>query len=283
MRTVLATLFGLALATQAWAGPVTFAWPDGHQAAVALTYDDATSSQLDVAIPQLDAAGLKATFFLTAVNMNLESLARWRTVAAEGHELGNHTIFHPCARGRFPMPAQYNDESYSVQTMLNEIRVMNMFLFAIDGRSERTYASPCGQTVVGDEDYSEALRLSRLVRYMRGYGPNADGQTVFDPRSVDLFHVPSRFFDKDVTGAQLIAFVEQVRLSGGGGVIVFHGVGGNWLRTSAQAHEELVDYLAAHQRDIWVATFGELMDYVAAHRQYGVGSLLPVPATPSVP
>jgi hypothetical protein len=78
--------------------------------------------------------------------MNLESLARWRAIAAEGYELGNHTIFHPCARGMFTMPSQYNDENYSVETMLNEIRVMNMFLFAIDGRSERTYASPCGQS-----------------------------------------------------------------------------------------------------------------------------------------
>jgi hypothetical protein len=123
-----------------------FAWPDGRQAAVALTYDDAAPSQLDVAIPQLDAAGLKATFFLTARNMNLESLARWRAIAAEGYELGNRTIFHPCARGMFTMPSQYNDENYSVETMLNEIGVMNMFLFAIDGRSERTYASPCGQS-----------------------------------------------------------------------------------------------------------------------------------------
>jgi hypothetical protein len=31
-------------------------------------------------------------------------------------------------------------------------------------------------------------------------------------------------------------------------------------------HEALVDYLAPHQRDIWVTTFGELMDYMAAKR-----------------
>jgi hypothetical protein len=35
------------------------------------------------------------------------------------------------------------------------------------------------------------LRASGLVRSMRDYGPGADGQAVFDPFTVDLFHVPS--------------------------------------------------------------------------------------------
>ena len=57
-------------------------------------------------------------------------------------------------RGTFNMLPQYNSENYSVQGMLNEIRAMNTFLFAINRRSARTYASSCGQTVVGGEDYS---------------------------------------------------------------------------------------------------------------------------------
>jgi len=39
---------------QAVAGP----WPGGKRAAVVLTYDDTLVSQLDIAIPALDAAGL---------------------------------------------------------------------------------------------------------------------------------------------------------------------------------------------------------------------------------
>ena len=41
-------------------------WPHGAKAAVCLTYDDALDGHLDVAIPQLDAAGLKGTFFARA-------------------------------------------------------------------------------------------------------------------------------------------------------------------------------------------------------------------------
>jgi peptidoglycan/xylan/chitin deacetylase (PgdA/CDA1 family) len=77
----------------------TFVWPDGRQAAIALTYDDGLRSQLDVAIPQLDRAGLKGTFFLNGTFAQ-EDLLGWRAAAAEGHELGNHTVFHPAAAAR---------------------------------------------------------------------------------------------------------------------------------------------------------------------------------------
>jgi peptidoglycan/xylan/chitin deacetylase (PgdA/CDA1 family) len=265
MKIVLAFLFALAPTAVFGASPHTFAWPDGRQAAIALTYDDGLQSQLDVAIPQLDAAGLKGTFFLNGT-FALEDLARWRAAAAEGHELGNHTVFHPCRSGAFKMPRQYNTEIYTVETMLEEIRVMNTFLFAIDGRTARAYAVPCDRPVVGhNKDYIKALRASGLVRFVRQDGA-WDKPNVLDPtRRIDPFNVPCQFFDEPRTGARLIDFVEQVRRSGGFGVMGFHGVGGDYLTTSAEAHKALVDYLAAHQHDIWIAPFSELMDYVVAH------------------
>jgi peptidoglycan-N-acetylglucosamine deacetylase len=263
MRAFFALLFGLVLAREAGADPALFAWPHGRHAAIALTYDDALRSQLNVAIPQLDAAGLKGTFFLEG-EFAQEDLPRWRAAAAAGHELGNHSIFHPCARGTFKMPPQYNSENYSAKTMLNEIRVMNTFLFAIDGRATRGYATPCGQTKVGGKDYIEALRASGLVHYVRGVD---HAPTVLDPRRINTFDVPTQFFDEGVTGAQLIAFIEKVRRSGGFGVMGFHGVGGDYLTTSAEAHQALVHYLEANQGDIWIAPLGELLDYVAAHRE----------------
>ena len=69
-------------------------WPEGKKAAVVLTYDDALDSQLDHAVPVLDAVGFKATFFLTGLKP--AAVERWRAAAAEGHELGNHTVRHAC-------------------------------------------------------------------------------------------------------------------------------------------------------------------------------------------
>lgn len=57
-------------------------WPNGASAAVSLTYDDGKESHLDFAIPDLEAAGLRATFFLTpGWNRLADRAAEWRRVA----------------------------------------------------------------------------------------------------------------------------------------------------------------------------------------------------------
>ena len=258
MKRVNATALALILASlpsvvpHAQQAPIN--WPNGAKAAVVLTYDDAIRSQLDIAIPQLDAAGFKGTFFLSGT-FQQEDVERWRKVAASGHELANHSVFHPCARGSFDMPEQYNNERYSTKTMLTEIRVMNTMLHAIDGGSElRTYATPCGQSIVGDGDYIAALRAAGLVKYVRSTG--APGAGVLDP-----FNVPGMFFPETTKGSDLIAFVEAARQRGGLAVLGFHGVGGDYLKVSAEAHQELVSYLKAHQDIYWVATFRHALDY----------------------
>ncbi len=245
-------LAGLASATP-FAQQPPIKWPHGARAAVVLTYDDALRSQLDNAVPQLDAAGFKGTFFLSGT-LQQEDVERWRKVAASGHELANHSVFHPCARGTFDMPEQYNNERYSVRTILTEIRVMNTMLHAIDGGTElRTYATPCGQSVVGDGDYVSALRTAGLVKYVRGTGGPGNGP-------IDPFNVPGMFFPETVTGADLIAFVENAHTRGGLAVLGFHGVGGDYLKVSAEAHKALVDYLKAHQDVFWVTTFRDAVE-----------------------
>ena len=80
------------------AGPVSasgFAWPDGKRAAVSLTFDDARPSQLDAGVPMLDAYGFKATFYIATARAQ-ERLSEWKDVLATGHEIGNHSMRHPC-------------------------------------------------------------------------------------------------------------------------------------------------------------------------------------------
>jgi peptidoglycan-N-acetylglucosamine deacetylase len=138
----------LTLSAAAAADP-PFTWPHGQRAAIVLTYDDAVPSDLTIAIPQLDRAKLKGTFFLMGRQMRVEDLPRWRAAAASGHELANHTINHPCYRGTYDMPVPYNSENYTVETLLTEINVMNILLTAIDGRPKHAFGTPCAQTKVG--------------------------------------------------------------------------------------------------------------------------------------
>ncbi|HEY9194741.1 MAG TPA: polysaccharide deacetylase family protein [Mucilaginibacter sp.] len=230
------------------------------KAVIMLTYDDALASQLNIAIPQLDSLGFKGTFFLTGY-IGETAIPRWREAASKGHELANHTLFHPCLINK-DNPAN-SSANYSVYMMLREIAEMNNLLFAVDGKkAPRTYAYPCTELAVGGVNYPDSLRATGLIKYAR-IGGGSDAIMV-DTKKVDPMKVPSWGVPAGVTGDELVAFVKKVQQSGGAGVIMFHGVGGDYITASAAAHRQLLRYLDEHRNDIEVTTFREGMDGVAA-------------------
>ncbi|HEY9534999.1 MAG TPA: polysaccharide deacetylase family protein [Mucilaginibacter sp.] len=231
-------------------------WPKNKKAAIILTYDDALRSQLNNAVPQLEKAGLKATFFLTS-DIDSLSIPKWRKLAKKGYELGNHTLYHPCsAKEDDPI----RSENYTAYKIIREIEVTDRFLFAVDGKTKRTFAYPCAETFVGGRDYVDSLRKFRLIKYARVGG---DSSTVItDFKNLDTLRVPSYGLDGGENGDKLIAYVKSVEEKGGLGIIMIHGVGGDYITISAGAHQKLINYLHKHKKEIWVATFQQALDEV---------------------
>lgn len=240
--------------------PAAARWPNGAKAAVALTYDDALASQLDIAAPALDRAGLKGTFFLS--NVKREHVERWRTLARRGHELANHSLFHPCPAASFPADPRYTSEAYTPAQMLHEIAQQEVLLTAIDGRPRHGFASPCVINTVGGQDYLAPLSAAGTVSYARSAEDRPGSRaTIGDP-----MRIAGRSFAETATGAQLIAYAEEAVRHGGTAVYVFHGIGGDYLQTSAKAHEELLSWLRTHKQ-VWVAPLGEIVAWGERHLQ----------------
>ncbi|QHT66991.1 polysaccharide deacetylase family protein [Rhodocytophaga rosea] len=241
-------------------GQNSIKWPESKQALIVLTYDDALLSHLQVAIPQLNQARLKGTFFLkepAATHINA-----WKEASQKGHELGNHTVYHPCLSSKFKADPHYQAENYSVDNMMREISTMNTILYAIDNKLDHTYAYPCGETSIQGKSYVDRLKKSGFVAYARAVGSSP---IITDFKNLDPYQVPCMGFAINAPGSDMIEFVKQVQQNKGMGVLIFHGVGGDYLEVSAAAHQELVQYLKEHQEQIWVATFKEAMDYVTKH------------------
>lgn len=119
-------------------------WPEGKKAAVILTYDDGLKSQLQIVIPQLEEHNFRGTFFLYGQVVKEEDIPEWRKASQRGHELGNHSMFHPClsqTTGQTAEPCR-SLECYSVKDMLIEIGMMNNFLYAIDGKKRTCVCLP---------------------------------------------------------------------------------------------------------------------------------------------
>lgn len=246
----------LLLLTGAASAQQKIVWPKHKKAVIVLTYDDAISSQLDTAVPQLDSAGFKATFFLIGDMINAQTIPQWRNLAKRGFELANHTFYHPC-QGKKDTPIPW--AKYTPYTIIREIDRMNHLLYTIDGKNTRTYAYPCSETTVGGKDYADTLRKCGLVKYAR-IGGDANA-VITDFKHLDPLKVPSYAVAENTSAEKLIAFVKKAEDSGGMGIFMFHGIGGNYIITSAGAHRELLKYLKENGKDIWVTTFREAMDY----------------------
>lgn len=99
---------------------------NGKKCAVVLTYDDAIVQHLQNAVPLLDSLHLKASFYITASAEGCaQHINEWRQVAASGHELGNHTLYHPCVGnlpGREWVNSNYDMSRYTVARMVDEIK-----------------------------------------------------------------------------------------------------------------------------------------------------------------
>ena len=241
-----------------------FAWPDGRKAAVSLAYDDALDSQLDNAIPALDRHGLKGTFYLVPANDPVRlRMDGWRAAARNGHELGNHSLFHQCSArgaGREWVQPERDLDAVSVAQMREQVALANTFLQALDGRSDgRTFTAPCGDQQAKDGNYIAAVS-DQFVGIKLVGGTVVPDMLALDTQAVPV-HVPV-----DASGAQLIALVEEAGRRGTMLNFTFHGIGGDHLSVSTEAHEELLAYLDRHRDTYWTATFLEQMRWVRAQQ-----------------
>lgn len=223
-------------------------WPNGAAAAVSLTYDDGLDSQVKYAAPVLDRLGLKATFFLSGNN-----LAQFAPLAKSGHELGSHTLTHPCN------PAL---AALSLPDMASELDAGNAAVQALGVSTELTFAYPCGQmSVTGGASYVPLVK--ERFRAARGVAG-----VVAEPANVDLFNVPALFPPSSSDGSDAIAFIQRAEHSHGWAVIGVHGVSeaGEYLQLPQAAHDKVLDYLSEHASTIWTAPFGTVAAAIAACR-----------------
>jgi sterol desaturase/sphingolipid hydroxylase (fatty acid hydroxylase superfamily)/peptidoglycan/xylan/chitin deacetylase (PgdA/CDA1 family) len=255
----------LLLPTPAVARERAFSWPGGTEAAVALTYDDGLDVHLDDAVPDLDDAGLRGTFYLQGSSRSLQRRAEdWRAVARRGHELGNHSLTHACLRrageqDRAFVTGDRDLRNYTVARMVDELQVMNARLTALDGRVVRTFAYPCGDTQAGGASYVDAIRP--LMR-----GARTLGWALADPRTLDPYQVAGWGVDGE-RSVKLIARVEDAIRHGTLAVFVFHGVGGGHpINIARDDHRAFLSWLDANRRRVWTAPLLEVIDYVMAER-----------------
>lgn len=236
---------------------------NGKHCAVALTYDDALPEHCTGVVPLLDSVGFRATFYIPVSFPDFQrNVDKWKRIATTGHELGNHTVFHPCdgsLPGREWVPAEYRLDFYSVRRMCDEIEMANFVLTSIDGKKMRTFAYTCGDQFAGKMSFVDCVR--KLFPAARGVG----GEGV-KMNEIDLLNIPCVIVNGQ-SGEELISYVQKAIRNEHLIVFLFHGVGGTHpYNCSEEAHRKLVSFLQERRDSVWVAPLIDIAQYVKQHQ-----------------
>lgn len=237
---------------------------NNKKCAVVLTYDDALNINLDIVIPALDSLGLKGTFYLIGESPAVSKrIPEWRVAAQKGHELGNHSLMHPCdatLQGRSWVGPDQALNNYTVTRAVNEIRVTNTLLEAIDGKKERTFAFPCGDTKIGAVNFYDDLKNDFVGA--RGVQQNFQHIKDVNLNDINCFYIDGHSSD------YMIDLVKKAIESHTLLVFLFHGVGGEHaINVSAKAHKELLQFIKLHESEIWNAPMVDVAKFIRQNQK----------------
>lgn len=245
------------------AGPSTsFRWPAGKRAAVSLSFDDARVSQVDTGLAVLDRHRVKATFFLQAENIG-QRLDGWKKAVATGHEIGNHTVTHPCT-GNYAFSRHNALEDYSLETLAAQLDGANAEIERLLGVRPKTFAYPCGQKFVGRGRYVKSYVPLVAERFLVGRGYLDESAN--DPAFCDLSQAMGTPFD-NLSFDEMRSLVEKAVQDGRWIIFVGHDIGKRGFQvTDSVALGELCDYLNDPSSGVWLGTVAEVGSYVSDHR-----------------
>ena len=238
-----------------------FEWPNGAKSAISLTYDDGLPSHINTVAPMLKKYNFKATFYPTLSSLSLyDEMDKWKNLATEGHELGNHTVYHPCQKSGIGMEwvKDYHDlDKYTVEQISEEIQLANTLLLAMDGKKTRTFAYPCAHYFAGGESYRGVI----LSQFPSARGSSEERKELIELSDIDLYNVPS-WAPNNHGANELISYIQNIIDLETFSTLTFHGIGEEYMIVSKSAHEEMLKFLDSNRDKIWVATFQEITEYL---------------------
>ena len=239
-----------------------FSWPNGALAAVSLTFDDARHSQVEGGTALLDKFGAKATFYVLPGEVE-QRLPGWKAAVEAGHEIGNHSMMHPCS-GNFTWARDNALEGYSLDKMRSELKQANEELNRLLGVTPVSFAYPCGQTFIGRGTSTQSYVpvIAELFTTGRGWLDEAPN----DPGYVDMAQITGMSMDGK-SFEEVVEMLDQAREAGAWLVLAGHEMGGAPpLNTSLEMLEELIPYLQDPRNGFWLDTVGEVAQYVNQYR-----------------
>ena len=233
-------------------------WPDGARCAVSISFDDARTSQVDNGLPVLDANGVRGTFYVSLGKLE-KRLDAWKAAIRSGHEIGNHTVDHPCS-GNYRFKQSHLNEDYTLEDIERDILEANERLKETLGITPTTFAYPCGNITVGRGETSQSY-VPVIARHFLA-GRSFYEQRGNDPARCDLARLHGTPLD-NLSLDDAIAAVEDAAKEGAWLAFVAHDVADEGKQAIApDVLDALCRYCRAPENGIWIDRIDVIARYV---------------------
>lgn len=247
-----------------------FKWPEGKKLAVSLTFDDGLPSQLKFAAPLLEKFNIKATFYINPRGEDYKSFLKpWKDMADQGHEIGNHTLTHPCSCNfqvyrREGLQNPRCLENMSLEDIRADILEAHRRIKEVIPEGSRTFAYPCYQTYVGRGRIKKSYVpiVAEIFLAARGWGETVCANSPLLCDLHELWSWPAhRMSYEEMIGLAIKSSYEE-RWA----IYTFHNVNGGYLSVSDYDLTGFLKFLKDHEDKIWVAPVCEVAEYILEER-----------------
>lgn len=247
-----------------------FPWPDDKECAVSLTFDDARFSQIKNGIPLFNKYNIKATFYVSP-NRLKRLIAPWKDALRNGHEIGNHTMSHPCT-GNYLFSKDNALENYTLEQIEDELDKANYCINTLLGVLPRNFAYPCGQKFVGRGSNVKSYVPLIAKKFFTGRG--FLDESANDPWFCDFSQLLSLESDGK-TFDELIKLIDYSKTFGLWLILAGHRIRGSGIQTTfISVLEEMCEYFKDPENRIWVGTVDKIGRYIQKIRQEKYNELL---------
>lgn len=240
-------------------------WPGGCQGAVSLSFDDGHPTHLEKVVPILAEFDLLGTFYVNPRGDEWrEDLAPWQEVARAGHEVGNHTVSHPCSKALWGDPEMSCLEHMTLSEIETDVDEASRRLReAIPEQTDFSFCYPCYEEHIGEGLARQSYVPVIARRFVAARGRGEHGYN--HPATCDLAYLYSwavEFRD----GHALVGMAEQAAALGCWSIFTIHGIDAGHLPLSEAALRHLCQHLARARDRLWVAPVVQVGRRVAEWR-----------------
>ena len=239
-------------------------WRHNYAGAVTLTFDDGLPSQVEDAVPALNARGLKASFFIIPSEVPVNptggdvTWGQWRQVAAQGHEIGSQTFSDPDLRTLSDSQLRFElSESQRVinQNIPSQAAVSLIYPFGESNPNVRAVASEYYVSARGAYGDLGGGHLNFYEDPDPGW-PVPPTVSLGNYKAVDFFNVAADNL-RDSPLSDVYDRIDFAIARHAWYVMYVHDIEAPFGRVELKA---LLDHILAS--DIWMATYGEVAQYM---------------------